>query len=110
MSEEHKNAASEPAHTPAAEETIAAESSTESGANTNVDAGHESGQRVDAEGDAEDVDIDSLVNVVLDSAKVSNHSATVAAESTERMAAAVEKLVCLFLSAPCIARAYFGCI
>ena len=72
MSEEHKNAASEPAHTPAAEETIAAESSTESGANTNVDAGHdvdaghESGQRVDAEGDAEDVDIDSLVNVVLD--------------------------------------------
>ncbi len=98
MSEEHKNAASEPAHTPAAEETIAAESSTESGANTNVDAGHdvdaghESGQRVDAEGDAEDVDIDSLVNVVLDSAKVSNHSATVAAESTERMAAAVEKL------------------
>ena len=98
MSEEHKPAASEPAHTPAAEETIAAESSTESGANTNVDAGHdvdaghESGQRVDAEGDAEDVDIDSLVNVVLDSAKVSNHSATVAAESTERMAAAVEKL------------------
>jgi uncharacterized coiled-coil protein SlyX len=54
--------------------------------------GDAAAQRVDAEGDAEDVDIDSLVNVVLDSTKVSNHSAAVAAESTERMAAAVEKL------------------
>ena len=49
-------------------------------------------ERIEAVGDADEISIDSLVNVVMDSAKVSNHSATVAAESTERMAAAVDKL------------------
>ena len=93
MSEEQKPAGSEPAATDtehhAADGTPAMQAVDAPQSTENGDA---EAQRVDAEADAEDVDIDSLVNVVLDSTKVSNHSATVAAESTERMAAAVEKL------------------
>jgi len=93
MSEEQKPAGSEPAATDtehhAADGTPAMQAVDAPQATEDGDA---AAQRVDAEGDAEDVDIDSLVNVVLDSTKVSNHSAAVAAESTERMAAAVEKL------------------